>query len=389
MKIYTPPIITAKCQINYGHGVNLVFCDVFGRIDGFVGRSTELSLPCWNNHGLRSEKIAESKLSIERDITQKEAELNEQLKYFGLKDYTYYRDNSESSKKLSQNAFECLLNQGFIKKDGQIGYVLMVPEIIKRTGLLSHLEGINVWPKKAGIEEKLNDLILKINGEYPMSKNRYFATQIPCEPDPSCKINPVFDLAISPLLLSDRSVDYAIDGSRTFLHGTFLPYLIWAAFNNKPFSRNIYIHGYSKLSSDLKELSLRQLTEEFGSDVLRFTLLTQAGRIDDKTHDRGLFKKGRIVRSKLLNIARFFYTRNINVDMTSLPLNELNRYESENISTLMEEICSEAIELSSELSKNSSPKDLVDRYKSFTTLVSPVMPLGIAEVKNTFLGYAV
>lgn len=386
MKIYTPPIITGKDQITYGHGVNLVFCDTFARITELRGNIPELLLPCWNNNGLRSEKIAKSQLTIEKDVSELESKLNAELKYFGLKDYQYYRDNSEVSKNICQKAFTQLLNNGFIKKRENKDYVLLIPEIIKRTNLLSFFEEITFWPK-AGMKEKLKDLISEINGEYALSKIRHFATQIPGEDDNTLKINPLFDLAVSPLILSDKTIDYSIDGSRTFLHGTFLPYLVWAALKDTPFSKNVYVHGYSKLSSDLKVLPLKELAKEFGTDVLRFALLTQAGRLEDKIHDRGLFQKGKIVRNKLTNIAKLFYLKNVNLDISSLPLEELNKFESENVSTLMEYICSESVELSSDLSKNSLPRHCyVDRYKKLATLVFPVMPMTMSEVKNILSG---
>lgn len=379
MKLYSPPIITAKTKITYGHGINLVFCDVFGRIDSMIGNSSELLMPAWNNQGLRAERGASSTVTISEDILKTESELEKELAYFGLSKYTPYRDTSESSRKLSQDSFSELLNRGFIVKNDR-GYQLSIPAITSRTNLLNHLSSAQFWPKNAGIEAMVSDLIKRLDGSYPISKPRGFATPILGEEDSSCRINPIFDLSVSPLLLSDNSIDYSIDGSRTFLHGTFVPFLVWSSLKDKPFSKNIYVHGYAYLGNEIKNHTLTQLHNEFGSDAIRFALLTQAGRMEDKVHDRSLFKKGKLVRNKLVNLARYFNLRGTTFDVATLPKDDLKRYYKSNVSTLMDEVGSELLVLSSDLQKIDYVGS-VERFKKLICLLSPVMPEAVNEIK--------
>ena len=241
MKLYSPALITSKGKITNGHGANLVWCDVLGRRQKQIGGSVEYFFPSWNHQGKRNGKIGQT---IESKLEIIEKELSEQLSLFGIDAHREYRDNSQESRKNSQKYFTILKERNFIEQEGY-QYFLDIRRIVERTNFSKILEEIK-FAQGIQIKRRLSDLVHTVNGMYPISKPREFATDIPeGKGRNSQKINPIFDLAVSPLIFSEESVDYSVDGSRTLFHGTFLPLVIWAGLSNKPFSKNISIHGYA------------------------------------------------------------------------------------------------------------------------------------------------
>ncbi len=382
MKIYTPPIITAKAKISYGHGVNLVFCDILARVDRNLGGKPQLFLPSWNNQGKRSENVSLDKTNTEKEINEIEKRLETSLKPFGLDTFPIYRDNSTSSRELSQKAFSTLQAKGFILRKEDGSYVLSIGKIVRDTDLRVHLERANYFPNHAGIKKRALDLITNLDGEYPIAKERTFATALPAEPDSPFKINPIFDLGVSPLLLSQESVDYSIDGSRTLLHGTIIPFIIWSGLKDVPFSRNVYVHGYAHLGKGIKDIPLDELAKKYGSDTVRFTLMSVTSSLEDKIIDEGVFHRGRKVVNKIKNLGKYFVSKNVNLDFLWNNSQVLERYLHTIVSEVVEEISEETLKISADVSKNGASTTLIKRYSDLLVLSQPVLPSTYSEIRE-------
>jgi methionyl-tRNA synthetase len=309
MKIYTPPLISAKQNITIGHGVNLTYCDVLHRLSLFKGDVVHYLFPSWNHHGKRTEKL---ELSLE-EVLGLEKDLELRLEPFKLQSSQFYRDTDEKSKIKAQETFRRLYDKQFIvQKEGKL--FLDVQKIFNETGFLEFINNANYYPKKSA-KGRMLALCNTINDLYPISKPREFATRIPdgLAPDEE-KINPIFDIAISPSLFDDDTNDYCIDGNRTLLHGTFIPFLVWAALLNKPFSKNVNIHGYLIPDNNLgfktptDFISSHHVTcgKVIGieSDMLRYCVLQSTNSQEDLRLDKSRIQKARMVLLRTLNIAK-------------------------------------------------------------------------------------
>ncbi|MEK9206942.1 MAG: hypothetical protein AAB922_00545, partial [Patescibacteria group bacterium] len=208
--------------------------------------------------------------------------LKKKLGIFGIDQYEEYRDSDSKSRENAQKYFTILKERGFIKhEDGQ--YFLDIEKITKETNFFKILEGIR-FAQGNQIRKRLHNLSFTLNRMYPISKPREFATEIPLENRSYQKINPIFDLAVSPLLFSERTVDYSIDGSRTMLHGTFIPLVIWSGLFNRSFSKNISIHGYALGDSemDANKFYGRIDAGMLNSDIMRYCAIRCTESFEDK-----------------------------------------------------------------------------------------------------------
>jgi len=266
MKIYSPAFITTKGRLSVGHGANLVWCDVLGRRERQKGGYVEYFFPSWNHQGKRLDTFG--KQDLENKLKNMEEDFNRQLNLFGIEKYTEYRDTDSKSRENAKRYFIVLKEKKFIKYN-ECQYFLDIKEIVNRTNLLKILEEMR-FAQGDQIRKRLVDLAYTLNGMYPISKKREFATEMPGESESSQKINPIFDLAVSPLLFSEESMDYSIDGSRTLLHGTFIPLLVWAGLFNKPFSKNISVHGYSLGDT---EMAVDKFYEKINADILNSDIM--------------------------------------------------------------------------------------------------------------------
>ena len=279
MKVYSPALITAKGKVTVGHGANLVWCDILGRRERRIGGQVEYFFPAWNHQGKSLNEI--SKENLENMLKISEENLKKKLDIFGINHYEEYRDSDSKSRQNAQKYFTILKEKGFIThENGQ--YFLDIEKITKKTNFYKILEGIK-FAQGSQIRKRLSDLSFTLNGMYPLSKPREFSTEIPWERESYQKINPIFDLAVSPLLFSERSVDYSIDGSRTMLHGTFIPLVIWSGLFDTPFSQNISIHGYALGDSemDANKFYGRIDAGMLNSDIMRYCAIRCTESFED------------------------------------------------------------------------------------------------------------
>jgi hypothetical protein len=279
MKIYSPALITAKGKVTVGHGANLVWCDILGRREKQIGRQVEYFFPSWNHQGKSLDGI--SRQTLEDRLMDSEESLRKQLNLFGIDEYVEYKDSNLESRKNAQKHFLILKDRRFIKQEGD-QYFLEIGKIANSTNFFKILEKIR-FAQGDQIRRRLIDLLYTLNGLYPISKPRRFATRILEEIESSQKINPVFDLAVSPLLFSEEPVDYSIDGSRTLLHGTFIPIVIWAGLFDKPFSRNISVHGYALGDSEMDADKFYEKINAgiLDSDIMRYCAIQCTDSFED------------------------------------------------------------------------------------------------------------
>ena len=378
MKIYTPPIITAKGELTLGHGVNLVYCDVLGRAEKLRGKNSEIHLPGWNFHGRLFEKRVSGEKYYNEEINLLKEKLESKLIYFGLDDYETFSDIGEDSIKNTQESFLQLFNQGFVVAHRDGSYFLDMEEIIKRTELEEHLVETSYLPNEGAVRPRMLNLLHSLRGNYPITKKRDFATQIPFEANPNQRINPIFDLAVSPLLLSSRSLDYSIDSPRTLLHGTFIPFVIWSALKDIPFSRNVYVHGYLSLGKDIQERTLEEFGEKYGSDLCRYVSLSALRSIEDTTINKGGLHKGRKTLKKIINLGKFIKIHSNALEKED-PIPKAN-YE-ENLPKILEEISNEAFAISRDVSNGNMDNNLIQRYIELLALSRPVFPETYNQVK--------
>ena len=226
-----------------------------------------------------------------------------ELNHFGISDgYRPYRDTEEDSLENAQKYFHILLEIGFIIERGD-EHFLDLSKVYKETNLFKILEEIRYEPPH--LKKRLIDLTKTLDGLYHVSKDRKYATSISGS---LRKINPIFDLAVSPILFSEDPVDYAIDGCRTLPRGTFFPIVVWASLFNKPFARNICAHGYLELEgyNGLKISDIIKTIENpvIDSDVLRYCALLPTNSLEDTQITPDTFTKGKKIIYRASNLSK-------------------------------------------------------------------------------------
>ncbi len=316
IKIYSPPIITAKGKIKLGHGANLVWCDILAKVFSEKGLPVEYSFPSWNHQGKMFDHFSDMEDSYEA-LNKIEYSLEQKLSFFGLERHNTYRDIDEESRRNSQEMFRELLRKGFIEPNTEGAYFLKINEIEKRTDLVSHIVGTNFYPK--GGKGRMLDLIKTLNGSYPITKPRKFATPIPGDENSTHKINPIFDLAVSPLLFSQTPNDYSIDGLKTMLHGTFIPFVIYSGLFNIPFSKNVSFHGFALPDSQSLGNDLENFYQKNNSDILRGSSLLCTSSMEDTILNNIRLKKITKGTSKLVKLAWFFKNFKVPTDLHMAP----------------------------------------------------------------------
>ncbi|MDK2907584.1 MAG: hypothetical protein PWQ87_42 [Candidatus Woesearchaeota archaeon] len=304
MKLYSPPIISLKQKLVLGHGVNIVWNDVIGRYMRSKGEKIQYFYPSWNHQGKRADQLDSSEL--EKKILALEQDMRRELSCFGIEEsYTLYRDTDEISKKNSQKYFMQLIQRGFIvEHNGE--YLLDLSRIYTKTRIKEHLESVRYNPPH--LKKRIFDLTKTLTGLYPISKRRRYATPIP---NSVFSINPIFDLAVSPALFSEEPVDYCIDGNRTLLRGTFIPFAIWSALFDKPFARNCCAHGFLNLTDGLENMKIEKIKKSIGdpiidSDVLRYCVLLPTNSLKDMIINQDTLMKGKKMIYRASNLAKYF-----------------------------------------------------------------------------------
>jgi len=294
MKIYSPAIISAKEKVVVGHGSNLVWCDILGRRYRQKGQKVEYFFPSLNNHGKRFDGV--DRQHLDESLKEIRICLERKLGLFGIDSYQTYEDSNPDSERNTQKYFRILQNRTFIKQVGE-QYFLDISRIIQGTDFIENLKKINFAPS-GEVRKRLFDLTKTLSGLYPISKPRDFATEIPSFTNKHEKINPIFDLAVSPALFSEGSIDYAVDGSRTLLPGLFIPLAVWSGLFNRVFSKNICVHGYAtnEGSRDVEEFYKQIRTKLIQSDILRYCAL----QCTDSFEDTGLNQDRILGAEKLL-----------------------------------------------------------------------------------------
>jgi len=137
-----------------------------------------------------------------------------------------------------------LQKREFIVKNGE-QYFLDIQKVLRGTNFFANLSKVKFYPDEQP-RKGLISLVNSINGFYPLTKPRKISTSIdPNNLEDIEKINPIFDLAVSPAFFSEQSLDYSIEGSRCLLHSTLFPLLVWSALFDRPFSKNICVHGFA------------------------------------------------------------------------------------------------------------------------------------------------
>ncbi|MCL4381126.1 MAG: hypothetical protein M1331_01890 [Candidatus Marsarchaeota archaeon] len=350
IKIYSPPIITAKEKVVLGHGANLVWCDVLSRSLIQKGLSVNYNFPSWNHQGKMFNYLAETDNLIEI-LHKKECSLQSKLSLFGLREgYNIYRDTDQDSKKNAQDKFKKLVSRGFISKYND-KYLLRIDLIKTHTDLINHIKSAKFFPK--GSKERVLDLVRTLDGGYPITKPREFATTIPGDELSAFRINPIFDIAVSPLMFSEKSVDYSIDGLKTMLHGTFIPFVIYSGLYDIPFSKNVAVHGYLRTDPLSDAINLEDFHRKTSSDVLRGSSLLCVNSMEDTLLDQSQIKKIIKGTSKLIKLAWFFKRFNPppilqGFQSALVETDILNMHQSSAINRILEQI----YHLSRRLEKN-------------------------------------
>lgn len=302
MKFYSPAIITAKESVVFGHGTNIVWCDVIARHMASKGNKIDYFYPSWNHQGKRYDNLDEIEFKNQIEILEKT--ISNELESFGIsKGYTPYRDTDNNSKENSYKYFKILIEQGFIQENKN-GHFLNLAKVYGNTSFLRNMDKVRYNPRH--LKKRLIDLTQTLDKDYPISKIRKHATKINSS---DRSINPIFDLGISPTLFSEDSIDYSIDGSRTLVRGTFIPMVLWSALFNKPFSRNICAHGYLEISEEYKELRVSEYKEIVGnsvidSDVLRYCALLPTNSLEDIIIGSDTFKRGKKMLYRASNLSK-------------------------------------------------------------------------------------
>lgn len=209
-----------------------------------------------------------------------------------------------------------------------------------------------------------------------MSKPREFATCI--DVHESQRINPVFDLAISSSLLSPSPAVLSIDGSRTLLHGSFLPFVIWAALYNEPFAERLLVHGYIKLPDDQK-YSPKQFVEANGLDVLRYGLILASGSFEDYCFDHGAIIKARKIMNKVTNLAKYFGSVASDYVMTDATIDKL--LDSANFAGAVRYFGDRIIEISRAISQANGSNKSYDEYLRLINSASVIFPATVKKAK--------
>ncbi len=365
VKIYSPPIITAKGKVKLGHGANPVWCDILARTLSDKGFSTDYYFPSWNHQGKMFDHLASTN-DQEKELERIESTLAQKLSLFGLGEHRAYRDTSAESRKNAQDKFGILLSKGFI--DSERGeYFLRIDKIRKQTGLVSHIDGANFFPE--GGKGRIMDLVKTLDGAYPITKLREFATPIPGDGNSAHRISPIFDLAVSPCMFSEGPVDYSIDGLKTMLHGTFVPFVIYSGLWDAPFSRNVALHGYLLTGSNSDVEDLSEFHRKTNSDVLRGSALLCTSSMEDSSADETRIKKVIKGSSKLIRLAWFF--KNF-----EFPSSKFNRPSSPSIEEGIKKMrqalkMDEVIERTQDLSGRLGEKALTERdYGEYASLLN-------------------
>src|SRR3989344_9330582 len=113
IKLYSPPIITAKRKLKLGHGANLVWCDVLARVFSRQGFSIDYHFPAWNHQGKMFGDLSKTN-SLEDTLKETETTLENKASLFRLEGYTPYKDTSEESRENARDKFNKLKEKGFI-----------------------------------------------------------------------------------------------------------------------------------------------------------------------------------------------------------------------------------------------------------------------------------
>lgn len=376
-------MITAKGKITLGHGVNIVWCDVLGRrYYNQSNKKAEYFYPSFNHQGKRFDNLEKGETKIK--IESLEEDLTPKLNLFGIDVYTPFRDTDIQSRQNTQKHFLFLERQEYIKKtDGR--YWLDIPKIISRTNFANHINTINFYPNNQA-KKRLEDLIKNINGCYPISKPRNFATEIEASKNSNQKINPIFDLAVSPLLLSQFPNDYAIECSRALLHGVFLPILIWSALFNKPFSKKIYIHGFVNCAGlmDISQFSNQINAGILNSDIIRYCAIQGTRSFEDVDFGLERIGEAKKVLYRTTNMAKHILKhRGIQKEL---------REENKEVGGVIDALCpalaidlfkDEIIEISQRTRENTliTEQDL-KKYLESINSISSLFPVTIKRVKE-------
>ena len=318
IKLYSPPIITAKRKLKLGHGANLVWCDILSRTFSRQGFSIDYHFPAWNHQGRMFDDLSKTN-SLEKILDEIETTLEHKASLFKLEEHAPYTDTSEESRENAQDKFNKLKEKGFIKLE-QNSYFLRIDKIREETGLIEHINGTKFFPE--GAKERLLDLIKTLNGAYPITKTRKFATPVP-DDESAQKINPIFDLAVSPLLFSREPVDYSVDSLKTMLHGTFIPFVIWSGLYDIPFSKNVAVHGYLSADFESNGMTLDDFYKITNHDVLRGSALLCTSTMEDTKLNQSRIKKILKCTSKLVKIAWFFKNFGFHADLLNLQPSQL------------------------------------------------------------------
>ncbi|MEA3248268.1 MAG: hypothetical protein U9Q73_01035 [Nanoarchaeota archaeon] len=385
MKFYSPAIISSKQNLVFGHGVNVVWNDVIAMHMQSKGEKIQYFYPSWNHQGKRVNHLDRGEL--EKQIGILEQSMGRELSYFGIeKSYTPYRDTDTISRQNSQKHFMQLLKKGFIlERDGE--YFIDLSRAYTQTQMRKHLESVRYNPQH--LRKRMLDLTKTLTGLYPISKRRRHATSIPNNLE---SINPIFDLAVSPVLFSEELVDYCIDGCRTFPRGTFIPFVIWSALFDEPFARNLCAHGLLNLAGGLENMKIEEIKKSIGnpvidSDVLRYCALLPTNSLEDMEVNPDTLIKGKKMIYRTCNLAKHF--------VKHYETQQDNQEGNEEIEKMIETIqVSEAIEIFRnriyELSKKiergeKTAKEDIKEYLKMIKSITPIFPLTtkrIGEILN-------
>lgn len=374
MKFYSPAIISSKQNLFFGHGVNVVWTDVIARHMQSKGEKIQYFCPSWNHQGKRVNNL--DKGELEQQIERLEKSMGRELACFGIAEaYTPYRDTNENSQQNAQKQFIRLLEKGFIVEQNE-AYFIDLSRIYTQTQMIEHLHSAKYSPTH--LKRRMLDLTKTLTGLYPVSKKRRHATLIP---NSSESVNPIFDLAVSPALFSEESVNYCIDGCRTFPRGTFIPFVIWSALFDKPFALNLCAHGLLNLTGELENKGIGEIKKSIGnlvidSDVLRYCALLPTNSLEDMEVNIDTLTKGKKMLYRTCNLAKHLVKHYGSQQNNQQGNEEIEKMiETMQITSAMENFRDRIYELSKKIERGyKATTEDVEEYLKIIKSISPVFP---------------
>lgn len=271
-----------------------------------------------------------------------------------LKTNAKYLDYSPNAQAITQRKFIELIGKGYVIRKSK-DFFLDVNKIIKNVNVYDLLNQINFKPKgaKQTLEQLINDAIKPVQ----LTKHRIFATPIPyyfcnnCDDiflpssnfpiesrivsskcpkcnkesinEPTDTLAPLFDLTLQGYCLEPEkpTVDIQICGKNVTTKYAFFTFLVHAALDNCPPSKNLIIHNIlndecgRRMSRRNKNVGYTSdFYKVFHEDAIRYLLIKSLSLDKDVTNiNKGFLEGGQKFVYKIGNLRKFFKQRDFHL----------------------------------------------------------------------------